>query len=58
MIWHVKIFIYLRLQMQFSNRFQGSRRDILRYGSLGIALSCVYFAATNWKVNQKTYIQE
>lgn len=36
--------------MQCSNRFQGSRRDILRYGSLGIALSCVYFAANNWKV--------
>ncbi|XP_024015390.1 protein SUPPRESSOR OF QUENCHING 1, chloroplastic [Eutrema salsugineum] len=32
--------------------FQGSRRDILRYGSLGIALSCVYFAATNWKAMQ------
>ncbi|KAL1221163.1 Protein SUPPRESSOR OF QUENCHING 1 [Cardamine amara subsp. amara] len=34
--------------------FQGSRRDILRYGSLGIALSCVYFAATNWKAMQYT----
>ncbi|CAN8241331.1 unnamed protein product [Cochlearia groenlandica] len=32
--------------------FQGSRRDILRYGSLGIALSCAYFAATNWKAMQ------
>lgn len=55
--WHVKNFIYLRLQMQLSNRFQGSRRDILRYGSLGIALSCVYFAATNWKVDLKTFIR-
>ncbi|VYS49318.1 unnamed protein product [Arabidopsis thaliana] len=35
-----------------ANGFQGSRRDILRYGSLGIALSCVYFAATNWKAMQ------
>ncbi|CAH2046801.1 unnamed protein product [Thlaspi arvense] len=32
--------------------FQGSRRDILRYGSLGIALSCVFFAASNWKAMQ------
>ncbi|CAA7055136.1 unnamed protein product [Microthlaspi erraticum] len=32
--------------------FQGSRRDIIRYGSLGIALSCVYFAANNWKAMQ------
>ncbi|CAN0914071.1 Protein SUPPRESSOR OF QUENCHING 1, chloroplastic [Linum grandiflorum] len=31
---------------------QGSRRDILRYGSLGIALSCVYFTASNWKAMQ------
>ncbi|KAF8098287.1 hypothetical protein N665_0269s0013 [Sinapis alba] len=35
-----------------NNGFQGSRRDILRYGSLGIALSCVYFAANNWKAMQ------
>ncbi|KFK22541.1 hypothetical protein AALP_AAs68488U000300 [Arabis alpina] len=32
--------------------FQGSRRDLLRYASLGIALSCVYFTATNWKAMQ------
>ncbi|KAG8472641.1 hypothetical protein CXB51_034573 [Gossypium anomalum] len=31
---------------------QGSRRDILRYGSLGIALSCLYFAVSNWKAMQ------
>ncbi|TYH91789.1 hypothetical protein ES332_A13G137800v1 [Gossypium tomentosum] len=31
---------------------QGSRRDILRYGSLGIALSCLYFAISNWKAMQ------
>ncbi|XVF31476.1 hypothetical protein REPUB_Repub16aG0149400 [Reevesia pubescens] len=31
---------------------QGSRRQILRYGSLGIALSCLYFAITNWKAMQ------
>ncbi|KAJ0231573.1 Protein SUPPRESSOR OF QUENCHING 1, partial [Hirschfeldia incana] len=35
-----------------NNGFQGSRRDILKYGSLGIALSCVYFAANNWKAMQ------
>ncbi|KAK6143862.1 hypothetical protein DH2020_024210 [Rehmannia glutinosa] len=32
--------------------FQGSRRDILRYGSLGIALSCLFFTVTNWKAMQ------
>ncbi|KAG5232309.1 NHL repeat-containing protein [Salix suchowensis] len=31
---------------------QGSRRDIVRYGSLGVALSCLYFAVTNWKAMQ------
>ncbi|XP_007031176.2 PREDICTED: NHL repeat-containing protein 2 [Theobroma cacao] len=31
---------------------QGSRREILRYGSLGIALSCLYFGITNWKAMQ------
>ncbi|MBA0843648.1 hypothetical protein Goarm_000817 [Gossypium armourianum] len=31
---------------------QGSRRDILRYGSLGVALSCLYFAVSNWKAMQ------
>ncbi|KAJ4956610.1 hypothetical protein NE237_013393 [Protea cynaroides] len=31
---------------------QGSRRDILRYGSLGIALSCLLFTVTNWKAMQ------
>ncbi|CAH8339985.1 unnamed protein product [Eruca vesicaria subsp. sativa] len=30
-------------QMQCSNKFQGSRQDILRYGISGIALSCVYY---------------
>ncbi|XP_010549436.1 PREDICTED: NHL repeat-containing protein 2 [Tarenaya hassleriana] len=34
------------------NGFQGSRRDIVRYGSLGIALSCLYFTVTNWKAMQ------
>ncbi|CAI0446545.1 unnamed protein product [Linum tenue] len=29
---------------------QGSRREIIRYGSLGIALSCLYFAVSNWKM--------
>uniref|UniRef100_A0A6N2KCR3 Thioredoxin domain-containing protein n=1 Tax=Salix viminalis TaxID=40686 RepID=A0A6N2KCR3_SALVM len=31
---------------------QGSRRDIVRYGSLGVALSCLYFTVTNWKAMQ------
>ncbi|XP_068662112.1 protein SUPPRESSOR OF QUENCHING 1, chloroplastic [Aristolochia californica] len=31
---------------------QGSRRDILRYGSLGVAISCFVFVATNWKAMQ------
>lgn len=32
--------------------FQGSRRDVVRYGSLGIALSCVFFTISNWKAMQ------
>ncbi|PIN16299.1 putative haloacid-halidohydrolase [Handroanthus impetiginosus] len=31
---------------------QGSRRDILRYGSLGIAISCLLFTIANWKAMQ------
>ncbi|PWA90389.1 haloacid dehalogenase-like hydrolase family protein [Artemisia annua] len=31
---------------------QGSRRQIVRYGSLGIALSCLYFAVSNMKAMQ------
>ncbi|KAL5783728.1 hypothetical protein ACOSP7_008757 [Xanthoceras sorbifolium] len=31
---------------------QGSRREILRYGSLGIALSCLFFAVSNQKAMQ------
>ncbi|XP_034706716.1 protein SUPPRESSOR OF QUENCHING 1, chloroplastic [Vitis riparia] len=31
---------------------QGSRRDMVRYGSLGIALSCLAFAVSNWKAMQ------
>ncbi|XP_043687165.1 protein SUPPRESSOR OF QUENCHING 1, chloroplastic isoform X2 [Telopea speciosissima] len=31
---------------------QGSRREILRYGSLGIAFSCLLFTVTNWKAMQ------
>ncbi|XP_021320322.1 NHL repeat-containing protein 2 isoform X3 [Sorghum bicolor] len=30
----------------------GSRREILRYGSLGIALSCFFVAVRNWKAMQ------
>ncbi|KAI4374057.1 hypothetical protein MLD38_012100 [Melastoma candidum] len=32
--------------------FQGSRRDLLRYGSLGVAISCLVFALSNWKAMQ------
>ncbi|KAL3638204.1 Protein SUPPRESSOR OF QUENCHING 1, chloroplastic [Castilleja foliolosa] len=34
--------------------FQGSRRDILRYGSLGISVSCLVFTIRNWKAMQYT----
>uniref|UniRef100_A0A0D9VTA0 Thioredoxin domain-containing protein n=1 Tax=Leersia perrieri TaxID=77586 RepID=A0A0D9VTA0_9ORYZ len=30
----------------------GSRRNILRYGSLGIAVSCLIYTARNWKAMQ------
>ncbi|KAI3725773.1 hypothetical protein L1987_65565 [Smallanthus sonchifolius] len=44
---------YSTSDMGFSfGRLQGSRRQILRYGSLGIALSCLYFTATNMKAMQ------
>lgn len=33
---------------------QGSRRDILKYGSLGIAISCALFISSNWKAMQYT----
>ncbi|XP_071709747.1 protein SUPPRESSOR OF QUENCHING 1, chloroplastic [Rutidosis leptorrhynchoides] len=33
----------------FVGGLQGSRRQILRYGSLGIALSCLYFTVSNMK---------
>ncbi|OAY81734.1 NHL repeat-containing protein 2 [Ananas comosus] len=33
-------------------RLQGSRRDILRYGSLGIAVSSLIFTISNWKAMQ------
>ncbi|XP_028779438.1 protein SUPPRESSOR OF QUENCHING 1, chloroplastic [Neltuma alba] len=31
---------------------QGSRRDVMRFGSLGIAISCLVFAVNNWKAMQ------
>ncbi|KAL1350732.1 hypothetical protein HN51_014748 [Arachis hypogaea] len=31
---------------------QGSRRDIMRFGSLGIAISCLVFTISNWKAMQ------
>ncbi|KAH7835073.1 hypothetical protein Vadar_022621 [Vaccinium darrowii] len=36
----------------FIEGLQGSRRDIVRYGSLGIAISCLVFTITNWKAMQ------
>ncbi|GMH11336.1 hypothetical protein Nepgr_013177 [Nepenthes gracilis] len=35
-----------------SGWLQASRRDLLRYGSLGIAISCIFFTITNWKAMQ------
>lgn len=35
-----------------SGGLQASRRNILRYGSLGIAISCFAFAISNWKAMQ------
>ncbi|KAK9147080.1 hypothetical protein Sjap_006983 [Stephania japonica] len=32
--------------------FQVPRRDILKYGSLGISMSCLLFIITNWKAMQ------
>ncbi|KAI3982644.1 hypothetical protein MKX01_031383 [Papaver californicum] len=37
--------------------FQGSRRNILKYASLGIALYCVAFTVTNWKAMQYTSLK-
>ncbi|XP_020108187.1 uncharacterized protein LOC109724010 isoform X3 [Ananas comosus] len=36
----------------FLGGLQGSRRDILRYGSLGIAVSSLIFTISNWKAMQ------
>lgn len=30
--------------------FQGSRRDLLRYGSLAAAVGCILFTINNWKL--------
>ncbi|KAI3781172.1 hypothetical protein L2E82_11176 [Cichorium intybus] len=44
---------YTTNDMVFSiGGLQGSRRNILRYGSLGIALSCLYFTVSNMKAMQ------
>ncbi|KAL4202194.1 hypothetical protein AMTRI_Chr02g219880 [Amborella trichopoda] len=37
---------------RFGARLQGSRRDLLRFGSLGISISCFLFVITNWKAMQ------
>ncbi|GFS30721.1 haloacid dehalogenase-like hydrolase family protein [Actinidia rufa] len=45
----------LLLHADYSVLFElhnGSRRDIVRYGSLGIAMSCLLFTITNWKAMQ------
>ncbi|XP_077218341.1 haloacid dehalogenase-like hydrolase family protein isoform X2 [Tasmannia lanceolata] len=39
-------------RFQLAGGLQGSRRDILRYGSLGVAISCFLFTVTNWKAMQ------
>lgn len=39
-------------EAHFTGRLQSSRRNILRYGSLGIAISCVFFTISNWKAMQ------
>ncbi|KAJ8511102.1 hypothetical protein OPV22_001536 [Ensete ventricosum] len=36
----------------FLGGLQGSRREILRYGSLGVAVSCLVFTVANWKAMQ------
>ncbi|WOL00279.1 NHL repeat-containing protein 2 isoform X1 [Canna indica] len=36
----------------FLGGLQGSRRQILRYGSLGVAVTCFLFTVTNWKAMQ------
>ncbi|KAL2345612.1 hypothetical protein Fmac_006897 [Flemingia macrophylla] len=40
------------LSSVLSGGLQGSRRDILRFGSLGIAISCLFFTLSNWKAMQ------
>ncbi|KAL6644960.1 hypothetical protein ACP70R_016568 [Stipagrostis hirtigluma subsp. patula] len=35
-----------------NERLLGSRREILRYGSLGIAVSCIFVTIRNWKAMQ------
>lgn len=40
----------LRLENNLWTGFRVVRRDIVRYGSLGIALSCLAFTISNWKV--------
>lgn len=32
------------------DRLQVSKRELLRYGSLGVAISCLAFSVSNWKV--------
>ncbi|KAF5199714.1 Nhl repeat-containing protein [Thalictrum thalictroides] len=39
---------------KYMDRLLDSRRDILRCGSLGIAISCAFFISTNWKAMQYT----
>lgn len=39
-------------KVNFLGGLQGSRREILRYGSLGIGVSCLLFTISNWKAMQ------
>ncbi|KAJ8752307.1 hypothetical protein K2173_003943 [Erythroxylum novogranatense] len=32
--------------------FQTTRRDVIRYGSLGVAIACLFFTISNWKSMQ------
>lgn len=50
--WHETILnhLSLRLENNLWTGFRVVRRDIVRYGSLGIALSCLAFTISNWKV--------
>ncbi|CAD5196877.1 unnamed protein product [Musa acuminata subsp. malaccensis] len=43
---------FISEKTNFLGGLQGSRREILRYGSLGVAVSCLLFTVANWKAMQ------